>query len=510
MRRGRSRLSTRCSLLLLGALLCAPPGWGQDRSGADVDEDLPRGWRQYVRPVLERGGVGTAFFPSVYAGSELAAVLNPSGYEVHMTPADDPGEELVHPAGEPFVPPGGRWRIWLQGPGAMSEATLLVKFTEIRAPTATSAHYVSVGPAGRVVLTDDAEVEQRQELWVIHADSPRDFRYEFSRRRPVSEAGGEGVLMPAGTALAALWDREDERYVALSRPFEVRAGEAVPAPLREPASNRAHLLVYAERRGHADSDPLMDLAPTLTQGSARRRPDATVVTEWGVYCVWYDFPAGPAVLADGNRRLYIEPQNLELTGGEILRVDATLLDRPFLDVGLLLPPRLREKPFTLAVRRLADGEELAHEELRRDAGRHRFESLVQRPLEVVLETHLGLFRQRVDLTGLTEGFDTLEPTLIELAGKVSRGGEPQPAEIEFVTDFGDRVKATAGEDGAYRALALQPIRAVSVQLEGTREPWLHAFVRSIAESRELDLELPEADGGDDPALPANPGGNDSG
>jgi len=502
MRRDRGRLSTKCSAALLALVLGGVAGWAL----AGDEDEVPRGWREFVEPVATGDGAGKAFFPSVDRRPGSFEILDPRGFEVHMTSADDPGDELVFPAGVPVPMPGGRWRIWLQGPGVMSERTVLSNFSgHTPRPGSVSVFWMPVGHAGRVVLPDRSTFERDHELWVIHADSPPGHRHELSRRRPLSEVVGDGVLMPAGTALAALWDPEDERYLALSRPFEVEAGGEVSAAVREPAPGRAHLLVFAEYPGEGDVEGMIGLAPTIARGRGRRRPDATVETAWGVYSVWYDLPPGPVLLADGNRSFYVEAQSVKLVGDEVERLDVPLLQRPFLEVGLILPARLREGPLELSVRSLSDGEDLATSRLRRDAGRHRFESLVQAPLEVILDTHLGRYREEIDLTGMVEGFVTLQPSLIELSGAVSRGGEPIAAEIELETVAGERVEATTGEDGAYRTLALQPIRALSVHLPDTPgDPWLHAFARPVTESLELDLALPPAVGEKGPTTPAAP------
>lgn len=163
-----------------------------------------------------------------------------------------------------------------------------------------------------------------------------------------------------------------------------------------------------------------------------------------------------------------------------MRVDVDLRQRPLLDVSLVLPALVREKPFSLVVRKLPEREELAREELRRDAGHRRFQDrLVHGVLEVVLETHVGPFRQQVELTD-DEAFVTIEPEVIEIDGTVRRGGEPHPATVRFQGGSGEFVEATADESGEYRVQTLELLRRVEVHLDGVdHEPWQDLYFRPI-------------------------------
>lgn len=464
----------------------------------DGDDDLPAGWDRFVAPLLDAGEVGWVFFPAEYAGNTLIEILDPQGYRIHLTNADEPDEDRVVAPGEPFVPSAGRWRLWLEGEWSISPSSDLVALGPRREASRLGPHWMRVVPGGRVALPAGAAAEPGLELRLLHGgpvpDRERHQVYELSRRESVGEVG-EGVLMPAGSVLAGLWDRREERYVALSPPFTVTPGAIVPAPLGRPATQASWLLAFAALPHPIARETLLDLAPAVVQHGERHAPDATITTAWGVYGVWYGLAPGPAVLGDGNSEVYLPATALELPAGGIVRLDADLRQRPLLDVTLVLPSLVREKPFSLVVRKLPEREELAREELRRDAGHRRFQDrLVHGVLEVVLETHVGPFRQQVDLTDQQQAFVSLEPELIEIDGTVRRDGEPHPATVKFQAGAGDFVEATADESGQYLLHTLQPLRRVVVHLDGVdHEPWQDLYFRPIDSSRRIDFDIPDAD-----------------
>jgi len=300
--------------------------------------------------------------------------------------------------------------------------------------------------------------------------------------------------MPARSVVASLWSSDEEQLLALSPPFAVRPGATTPAPLTEPSAEESFLAVYLERAPGSSQDSLANVSLEVSPGEAVIPADASVPTEWGVYGYWYSLAPGTATLTGGNASTYVEPQAIELTGGEIAYWEGPILDRPLLEVSMVLPSRLREKPLRLEVWRLPEEIELGSVELPRSASRHRFQAgLMAGTLEVRLGTHLGVYRKRVELLPGEEGFVGLEPELIELFGEVSLGGEPHPATLRFQTVFGDDVEAVA-DSGRYEAVALMPLRGLSVELtDSPHVPWLDVFMPPIRRSQELDVDIADAE-----------------
>lgn len=482
-------------------------GWGAlillttSAAAVAADGGLQRarpGWEAYVRPALDSGKAGVAWFAATGPESD-AEILDPRGFTVHSTPPDHSSKELVRPAGEPFRLPLGTWRVWIEGEGRMSAASerlgvaSSVPFSDSGGRGA-GAHFMPVVPAGSVGLPSDLSAAPGNELWLLHSEPPpwQVTGYELSRRLPMAGAR-ESVLMPEGRTLAGLWNEREKRYTALSREFQVIAGQTTPAPLEQPSPDRSWLI--ASVGGAHFSEPVSVLTLERPEEGAPRRPDLQFTTREGVHAVWYDLAPGIAVLTGGSAELYVERQVVDLRGGEIAHFAGTFIRRPLLEVGLVLPRLLREQPFDLAVRRLPDGEELVRVELPRTAGRHRFENgLVQAPLEVVLETPVGSFRERVDLTGELEGFVTVQPEVIRIYGTLRYGGEPREARIEFTSAGGEKSAAHADESGVYSLQTLQPLRLVEIQLAGVdREPWIDFFPRPLDVSQQLDFDLSDAD-----------------
>lgn len=478
----------RQRFLVLAVVVSAAAAGGQEPAS-----EATHGWDDFVRPVLERGEGGRVFFPGDPA-DEGIGILDPTDFAVHMTDADDPGDERVVPAGQVFVPPSGRWRYWLQGEWLMSPSSML-RITPAAEWSRTSVSTLPVVPAGKVGLDTVPEIGCDLELWLLFAGNEPGWRHhDLSRRRPVREAI-EGVLMPAGPVVSALWDGCDERYLALSDEFLVVAGETIEAPLTPPAADESSALVHVTVPLGVPSEALDDFEATLLRQEQVLRPDFRVVTNWGVYQGWTGLQPGPAVLAGGSESLYLDARTVDLGGGGVVWVGEPLARRPSLEVTLVLPPQVREEPFSLEVLRLPEREPLARAELPRGAGRHRFlEGLVNAPLEVELTTNLGVYRRQIDLSTGGEASLEIAPQLIEVYGTVRHGGERQPAKLTFQTVSGQSVTAVANEDGEYSAVSLQPLTWVELRLTGgEQEPWRDFFMPPIRESRTLEFDLPDAE-----------------
>lgn len=277
---------------------------------------------------------GFAAFPARYSGASPVEVLNPLGFQVHLTNADQPDVDLVFPAGQLFDPPSGRHRIWIEGDWSITPFGRLVVFgTKRRPPGSTTLQTLPIVPAGRVGMASHTAIEADLQLRLLFAGVDPVaglLRHELSRRVLVAELG-DGILMPEGPVLAALWDQDADRYVALSRPFTVHAGRTIAAPLRSPAPTRSDVVAYVDRPKATAPLAIRGLGLELTSRGKTHRPDVTVETAWGIYGIWYGVTPGTAVVTGGNERLYLEPATLELIGGEIAKFQRSASKRPFLD-----------------------------------------------------------------------------------------------------------------------------------------------------------------------------------
>lgn len=439
------------------------------------------------------GKMAVAVYPAVFKNQALEELLVPFGFEAHFTELGDPETELVFPCGEWFLPPRGKWRVWVEGYDQMSPYSGLLLYADDPFNGRGLSVPIPVTDVGRVTLPSGQPVSGSLELRLLRAEdhlSGHLVRWELSRRKPAGEVG-DGLQMPVGQAIGGLFDRGRQRYVALSRPFRVEAGETVEVPLERP--ERAADVVVQVRRPRATltvEDDDYELRLEVVRGAETVPPDATVATATTAYGVWYDLAPGPAELRGGTWNHAIEPQRLELTAGAIEQRVAKLEPRPALDVELALPAELEREPSSLELRLLPVGEVVARRSLVPGSRQQRFERLPPGAIEVGLETPLGTFHRRVELAPGEEGYLLLEPALVEVRGTVTRGGEGQAASLTFTTIARTAVEAVADGEGEYEAVALEPLRSVEVRVDGVEgPPYLEFFPVAVERDDHLDFRL---------------------
>lgn len=275
---------------------------------------------------------GLVVFAAEFSGSAPGKLLGPGGFVVHLANADDPRDQRVEPAGEPFVPRPGRWRIFVEGESSITPYSNLYAFHGQWPRGHLSIRALPVVPAGRVEVDPEIARGRDLELRLLYAgdySANGALRHELSRRRAVADLRN-GLLMPQGPVLAALWDRHLERYTALSRTFTVRAGETAFAPLERPGPQAAFLVVNVFRPPGATVHWIPGLVLSVEQGGRAQRADVTVATAWGTYSVWYGMAPGKALITGGNEKLFLEPTSVVLGAGEIARVERQLIRRAFL------------------------------------------------------------------------------------------------------------------------------------------------------------------------------------
>jgi hypothetical protein len=372
-------------------------GFGSmDYAGA-LGEPLPEAPRAGIL-VLPRGSDPEADGP----GS-----LDSEGLEAHLASYHDPAVELSYPAGSWFEPPPGLYRIWLQGGWRMTPFSSVISFSG----AGTLRSVLPLGEAGRVRLPGDLSAVPNLELHLLHAGGYREagfMRWEIAIRRPLSEVV-EGVLMPVGKAVGALWDAKHGRYVALSRPFVVRGHETVEVPLKPPGGG-ALLVAELKRDGMAETAADLEARMVVKQKAGERPADLYVLTTDRVYAFWYRLRPGAADLTGVTGQDFLPPRKLDLRPGRIESVHAELKHRPNLDVQLSLPDSLWRGGLALEVRNLSTGEILDHRSLEKTAARlYRFERVQPALLEVELQTRLGSCSRQVDLSSGEDGFLLLKP-----------------------------------------------------------------------------------------------------
>ncbi len=477
----RSRFLAIASILLLEASLAV------EVPGQSGSEYLPKG------PGVIDGNSAIVVLPGIYEDDILARYLDPAGLEVRLAATDESGVELTYPAGAWFVPPKGRYYMWLQGGWQMSPFSRVVFWGPVTGTAGRTSH-ATVVPAGLAKLPPDLKLSPGLDLHLLHAGNYLDgdfARLEISVRKAVAEVG-EGVLMPEGKAVGALWDRKGRRYVAVSRPFEVRERRTVEIPLREPGA-AADLVVQLTRKTMALRTPDMEVKLAVRQQGVDRPADLAVFTAERVYGYWYDLPAGAAELIAEHREDILPAKAIQLQAGKVERVTAEMQTRPALEVQLDLPRALLHENPVLEVRQLPSGEVLERRAPKPESGMERFEKLPAAPLRVDLQTAIGAFSRQADLSSGRDGFLLLKPDMITLTGRVFHGDEGHAAKLTFA-NAARETKVESEDDGRYEAVFLEAVQTVSIQLAGVeQEPYFDFFRPAIAASQELDFRLAAGD-----------------
>ncbi|MCG8462485.1 MAG: carboxypeptidase-like regulatory domain-containing protein, partial [Holophagales bacterium] len=437
-----------------------------------------------------------AIYPVRFEGSRAVEVLDLEDCEVHLVPVEDRSVERVHPCAAWFLEDAGRYEYWIEAGDLISPFARMViynrrPFVERGLPGATA-----VGPAGRVLVATDIDLASGGpfELRLVHAGDyllGGMLQRELSRRTPLRNVGS-GVLMPAGPTLAALWDRRRNRYVALSRLFRVSPSKVVETPLRSP-KDRSYLLAQILRRELTVRIEEAALEIGLASGGRVISPDAVVHSSTRILAVWYDLPPGPAELRAMGPRDTLEPVSLDLDEGAIERVVAQLEPLPSLDVELDLPSSLRNSELFLGVRRPGAEEWWEYRALAEDAWTEAFPSVPRGVLEVVLVSPWGQFRSEVDLRAAEEGFLRLAPELIEVKGTVYSGEDTHAAELAFASTRKGSISVATDEEGDFEVLSLEPLRSVSIHLEGVdAAPYVEYFIpEPIRASAQRDFRVPD-------------------
>jgi len=480
------RRSVNGLVLSLILLLCTcPPVWSAEPEDSGYLLDPSTGEID--------GKIAVAVYPVTYVDSRVDQFLDPQGFEAHLTPEDDPEVELVFPCGSWFQPPARkRYRVWIEGNGQMSPYSSKLIYGGGLFQGRGLPAALPVVAAGRVVVPAGIGESSHLELRLIRAVDHLEghlARWELSRRRRTDEIG-EGILMPHGPAIGGLWDRRRQTYVALSRPFEVKAGASVEAPLELPI-DVAHLVVQVKRRVGASTIDGYDVQMRLARAGTETAPDVKVSTATTVYAFWYDLDPGPAVLAADSPDDFLDRQSLDLLPGEIERITGSLRARPGLDVQIDLPAAMEDEDLSLEVLSVPDESVIATQALAHNMRTVRFDKLSPGLFKVVLKTSVGSFSRQVDLSEGEDGFLLLEPALIVVSGTVYRGTDGHPAQLEFHTVRRTTAEARADDLGAYQVMLIEPLRSVSIKLASTDEaPFFEFFPNAISETQELDFRVP--------------------
>lgn len=417
-----------------------------------------------------------------------------AGCRAHVIFEGEPESEAVFPCGEYFLPPahGRMLRAWAEQGDAMSPHP--ERFVPRDSPPGTLMTVTPFAPAGRVVLAIP-DAGPGIALRLLDADPLplRAGRLPPELLRSLTpDRWQEGALMPAGHAVAWLWDVAAREVIALSRPFEVAAGKAVAPHLTVPGRG-SQLIAELIRTPESGYEHDEEMAIELELGGKTRKPDLVVPTTFKVYAFFFDLEIGEAGLKAETPSTLLPLQRLALEAGRIHRLSAQLVRRPELEVELGLPPELLEERPTLEVFRVADLKQLESRRLTRNSRREIFENLPADLLAVQLVTTLGTFVERVDMSDALDASVRIEPRIIAISGTVYLEDEGHPARLIFKTAKGEDLEVFTDPAGSYQLLALESLKFVEVEPEGGASPHVDFFQKPLDSSRTLDFRLEAKD-----------------
>jgi hypothetical protein len=273
------------------------------------------------------GMLAMAVTPIEYSSGQAEA-MKPDGFEAHLVLVKDRESERVFPCGSWFRPKAGWYRMWVEGEWAMTPYSTRIAFPDVPFLDRGLVAGLPVVGAGRVLLPETFQAAPHLTLRLLHAEEATEHgypRWELSRSRDTTDVGA-GLQLPAGRAIASVWDQKSKRFVALSRPFHVAERRTVAAPLEAAPERGTHLVLVLERRGHIarTQEDYHSLELTLKPLGSGQAPDVIVQATNRIFAVWYDLDPGTAVVEAKTNNARLMPLTIELRNGSIERVAADL------------------------------------------------------------------------------------------------------------------------------------------------------------------------------------------
>jgi hypothetical protein len=424
-------------------------------------------------------GAGKVFVVPVTAAGE-ERLLDPRLFELH---AAAPGSRKAAEglaAGKWLALPAPELDLWLEGEGLISPWSLRVARPAAGAPGVVVK--IPVGEAGRVTFPFGADGELRPELHLWSAGPFRDRggRLEGELARVVPLPLDAPVAMPAGRAVAAVYEPLIDRYLMMSEPFEVKSGETAEIAM-EPEEIFAQLILDLPLPTPAAEGAKVDL-----QQAGTMEPDLIVQSRHRATAFWYTlFPATEATLSVDAGDHLLPPWRETMRGAVILVEHGPLAPRPTLELEVKLPAALNGRELELEAR---GPHYTTYEELEFTGDyRHTFRRLPPGEIELLLKTPLGTLLRKVDFSSGESRHVFWEPELLALEGTVYYDGEPRRATLTFTVE----TAVDTDEKGRYRVELVGAVRYVQVKVDGAPgDPHSEHLAEPITTSGRLDIRVP--------------------
>lgn len=376
---------------------------------------------------------------------------------IRLVRVGDRGFEVVVPATGDADVPGGIYSVWGEAEWMISP---YARRLGSEAALGSRRLGYELAPAGRVVMPKGIEAPG-MELRLLSLVEPR---VQGVRMWPIelqrsATAGGPGALLPAGPALALLWDSKQGRAVAVSHPFEVVAERTIEVPLEVP---KRAVVVATIGTSPGLSGPEEDPEVWLEIGGQRRMPSTVLRSARRLDALWYAVPSGPGELRADLPGSYVRHQ-LELGAGDIRTPVLMLREYSSLSVQVRRTGALDADMEVGLVEECSACRPLARGlELPRGESGVVIDGLFASRYLLRLVTPLGELVRSVEIAEGENRRIVLEPRVVRLTGTVTRAGAPVEADVVFTTIGEQRITTSSDEAGAYEVLCLQPVVAVRV------------------------------------------------
>ncbi|MGZ5443208.1 MAG: carboxypeptidase regulatory-like domain-containing protein [Thermoanaerobaculia bacterium] len=451
-------------------------------------------------PDLTKGNVGGKKAIIAYAlsnvqdvegpGARFDAILEPPDCEVHLGPFGNLEQELIYPCSAWFVPPNGRYRIWLETTDRISLGFGQLTW-EIEPFTGRGmALGMGLEPAGRVALEKSVSLPETASFRIAHLRGVHGGKlWPLVDRRASAELARSGVPSLAGPTLAGIFDRRSGDAIALAKPVSVPFGKTVfvaPAP---PAKGSDVLAILDRPFGRNPGEK--DLALRLAIDAKQHPPDALVEAADAVVAVWYGVEGRKATLRAESKALHLAPVDLVLRPGRVTTHRGKLTVLPALGVSILSPEGVLDDVEITAELRLADASEALQTKKVSGNGEFGFEGAPAERVDVVLIAGAWEFRQSVDLTSGRDAAVAFDLVPFVISGTVFHGRDPAAgAEVAFQADR-DWIRTTADDAGLYKVIVWRRdayIAEVRVP-SGTALPFVDGPFE-VQDSRTIDFRVP--------------------
>ena len=423
-------------------------------------------------------------------GARPTRLLSPEGCKTHLSSVDDPERELLFPCGEWFLPPAGKYRIWLEGPNLLTPGYGVTTYEAEPFTGRGIALMMDLAPAGRVALAKSATVPREASFRLLQIRGVMAngvLPGPFDRRVAVDRAHA-GVQMNTGTVVAAFFDRKTNEATALSRPVTVSTGKTSHVAPTAPAKGTDILAILDRPRVVKAGEEEVTLA--LEAGGGRRKPDVFMNTATQVYGIWYGVEGRAASVRVQSSALHYNGSDIALRPQKVITVRGKLQKLPSVGISINAPDgALADVKTSIEVWRSGTVLRTIPAALNQTIS---LEALPAEVLDIRLVAGPWEFKSSVDLTFGADDAIAFDLQPIVITGVVYHGRDPAPgSHVAFECDR-DWIRTKTNDDGRYELVFWRPANDYIAEVrvagrEGT--PFVEGIIE-IQKDSTIDFHVP--------------------